>query len=139
VTPGAKTEYALDASALLALMLNEPGHDKVRAILDHAYVHSVNIAEVVGKLVREGVPTQEAGQMVGDLGLDIDEKLPTSQAVLCGELLARTRRHGLSLGDSVCLTVAACRGATAVTADRQWKKLNHQRVRDAEFRVDVIR
>ncbi len=88
-------------------MLDEPGHDEVRAILDRAYIHSVNVAEVVGKLIRKGVPRAEAEQTIEELELDIDEELSAHQAALCGALMARTRQQGLSLGDCICLTVAA--------------------------------
>ena len=37
----------LDASALLALLLDEPGADKVKAALDDSLMSVVNMAEVV--------------------------------------------------------------------------------------------
>ena len=77
--------------------------------------------------------------MIQELGLAITEELSISHAGLCGELLARTRRQGLSLGDCACLTVAACLGATAVTADREWQQLNGQPLGDGVIRVHVIR
>ena len=134
-----KPDYALDASALLAVMLDEPGHEKVRAILDRAYIHSVNVAEVVSKLIRKGVPGLRASQMIEEIGLDIDGELPAHQAALCGELVAQTRRQGLSLGDCVCLTIAASVGGIAVTADRRWQELDGQRIENNEIRVQVIR
>lgn len=134
-----KSEYALDASALLAVMLDESGHQKVRTVMNRAYIHSVNVAEVVSKLVREGVPRAEAEQMIEDINLDIDGELPTHQAALCGELVAKTRQQGLSLGDCVCLTVAASVGGIAVTADRRWQELDGQRIENNEIRVQVIR
>src|SRR5664279_4894394 len=88
-------------------MLDEPGHEQVHAILDRAFIHAVNIAEVVSKLIRKGVPGLRAEQMIEELDLDIDQNLPAHQAALCGELVAQTRQQGLSLGDCVCLTVAA--------------------------------
>lgn len=120
-------------------MLHEPGHEKVSAVLDRACIHSVNIAEVIGKLVREGVPRVEAEEMIQELSLDVVPLLSSVDAALCGELLGKTRRQGLSLGDCVCLTVAARLGATAVTADREWKKLHGQRMGEREIRVQVIR
>ena len=137
--PALRSEYALDASAVLAVMLKEPGHEQVRAVSDRAYIHSVNVAEVVGKLVREGVPRAEAEQMIGELSLDIEQELSMGQAALCGELLAKTRRQGLSLGHCVCLVVAASVGATTVTSDRQWKDLDGIRIDNREIRVQVIR
>jgi len=139
VSSDPRTAFALDASAVLAVMLNEPGHEQVRAISDRAYIHSVNVAEFVGKLVREGVPRVEAEQMIGELSLGIEQELSIGQAALCGELMAKTRRQGLSLGDCVSLAVAAWVGATAVTADRQWKDLDGLRIDNREIRVQVIR
>jgi PIN domain nuclease of toxin-antitoxin system len=120
-------------------MLDESGHQKVRTVMNRAYIHSVNVAEVVSKLVREGVPRAEAEQMIEDINLDIDGELPTHQAALCGELVAKTRQQGLSLGDCVCLTVAASVGGIAVTADRRWQELDGQRIENNEIRVQVIR
>jgi PIN domain nuclease of toxin-antitoxin system len=111
----------------------------VRAILDRAHIHSVNIAEVVGKLIRKGVPRAEAEQAIEELDLEIDEELPAHQAALSGELVAKTRQQGLSLGDCVCLTVAASNGSIAVTADRRWQALNGQRIENNKIRVLVIR
>jgi len=134
-----KSDYALDASALLAVMLDEPGHEEVRAILDRAYIHSVNVAEVVGKLIRKGVPGLRAEQMIEEINIDIDGELPAHQAALCGELIAKTRQQGLRLADCICLTVAASNGSIAVTADRRWQELHGQRIGNNEIRVQVIR
>ena len=134
-----KADYILDASALLAFMLDEPGHEQVHAILDRACIHSVNIAEVVSKLIRKGVPGLRAEQMIEELDLDVDQNLPVHQAALCGELVAHTRQQGLSLGDCICLAVAASKGSIAVTADRKWQELDGQRIGSHEIRVLVIR
>jgi ribonuclease VapC len=95
-------------------MLNEPGSEEVHAI-GRAFIHSVDVAGVAGTLVKEGVPRKEVEQMLQEIGLNAARDFSLPQAVLCGELLAKTRRQGLSLGDCVCLTIAACLGATAVT------------------------
>jgi PIN domain nuclease of toxin-antitoxin system len=42
------TSVVLDASALLALLLGEPGLEKVRAVLADCSTTTVNIDEVVG-------------------------------------------------------------------------------------------
>jgi PIN domain nuclease of toxin-antitoxin system len=139
LTSRPESSYALDASALLAVMLDEPGQEEVHAILDRACIHSVNVAEVVGKLIRKGVPGMRAEQMIQELNLDIAGELPAHQAALCGELVARTRPQGLSLGDCICLTVAALSGSIAVTADRRWQELDGHRIENNEIRVQVIR
>ena len=103
--PCFKRGFILDASALLAVMLNEPGHERVRARLHDAYVHTVNVAEVVHKLASEGLSPTEVQHMIGDLGLDTYHDLSIKHATAVGALLARTRKQGLSLGDCVCLVI----------------------------------
>ena len=50
----------LDASALLALLQNEPGSDAVAAVLPHAVLSAVNLSEVVAKMVERGVSAEDA-------------------------------------------------------------------------------
>ena len=45
------SSWVLDASALLALLNREPGSEKVVAALPDAVMSSVNLSEVVAKLV----------------------------------------------------------------------------------------
>ncbi len=44
-------ENILDASAVLAVLQNETGKDKVEAILDESAISRINVAEVLTKLV----------------------------------------------------------------------------------------
>ena len=48
------TDVVLDASALLALLLDEPGGDKVKAMLDGALLGAVNLAEIVSHYAKLG-------------------------------------------------------------------------------------
>jgi ribonuclease VapC len=131
----------LDAPALLALILNEPGADRVELMLDSAAIHSVNFAEVVTKLLQKGVPAEEAGRIAEEMALEVDEEFEALQAVWCGELHASTRHLGLGLGDCVCLTVAAWRGMTAVTCDRKWRDLQGRTLpgTGTPLQVDCVR
>ena len=110
--------HLLDASALLALVLGESGAEKVAPLLDSASIGSFTFAEVVTKLLQEGVPDPEA--LVGSLEIAIDPEFSAEQAAACGRLHAATRAHGLSMGDCVCLAMAEWGGLVAVTADRDW-------------------
>ncbi len=118
-----KRTALLDASALLALVLDERGADRVEAQLDSSAIHAVNLTEVITKLLQKGIPAEEAGRVAEEMALDVYEEFGALQAVSCGELHASTRPLGLGLGDCVCLTVAAWRGMTAVTCDRRWLDL----------------
>jgi ribonuclease VapC len=116
--------YVLDASAILASLYGEDGHDQVDACLDGAVASTVNWAEAATKLVREGHPNP-ARAMGGlrTLGVRV---LPLSadDAITAGRLYAVTKSAGLSLGDRCCLAVTAGLGGIALTADRPWADLD---------------
>lgn len=134
-----KEKFVLDASALLSILLDEPGQASVNRILDRAQIHAVNLAEVIARLVRAGTPPEKAIEILAGLYLEVDERFGTAQAEFCGTLLGTRRDLGLSLGDCVCLTAAAVSGAVAVTADRRWKELVGTTIRDAAIRVELVR
>jgi len=134
-----REKFVLDASALLSILLDEPGQARVNQIVDRAGIHAVNLAEVIGRLVRAGMPPEKAVEILAGLYLEVDEEFGTAAAALCGALLGTHRDLGLSLGDCVCLTAAAVSGAVAVTADRRWKELDGTVIGDAAIRVEVIR
>jgi PIN domain nuclease of toxin-antitoxin system len=133
-----KGRFVLDASALLSIVLDERGHERVDRILDRSRIHAVNLAEVVGRLVRSGMPAERAVATLHELQLEVEEGFGARQAEFCGALLGTRRDLGLSLGDCVCLTTAALSGAVAVTADRQWKQLDGTVVNDETIRVELI-
>ncbi len=134
-----KEEFVLDASALLSIVLEERGHDRAQRILDRSRIHAVNLAEVVGRLVRSGVPAESAVATLHELHLEVEEEFGAGQAEFCGVLLGTRRDLGLSLGDCVCLTMAAWSGAVAVTADRRWKQLDGAVINEKTIRVELIR
>jgi PIN domain nuclease of toxin-antitoxin system len=110
--------YQLDASALIALLSEEPGGDAVEPLLDDAEIHAFNLAEVIAKLLQRGAQQPEA--LIATLQLDIGEQFTFEEAVACARLHATTRAAGLSMGDCICLSQAQRTGRTAITADREW-------------------
>ena len=131
--------FVLDASALLSILLDEPGGERVNQIVDRSQIHAVNLAEVIGRLIRAGMPPDSAVAALGQLYLEVEEQFTSEQAESCGELLGTRRDLGLSLGDCVCLTTAARSGAVAVTADRRWKELDGALISESAIRVELIR
>ncbi|HEU0157537.1 MAG TPA: type II toxin-antitoxin system VapC family toxin, partial [Stellaceae bacterium] len=110
----------LDASALLALLLGEPGSGKVRTALAQSALSTVNLAEVVGHFARNGSAEAEIRAVLDGLPMDVigfDDQL----AHATGLLLPATRRAGLSIGDRACLALALRLGVPALTADRSWQ------------------
>ena len=118
------SRYLLDASAVLALIWNEPGADQVQPLLMAAEMTAVNLAEVVKKLRERGVPKEDVDAIVSDLQIPVGGGPGNlEQAVAVGEVAAAGRPFGLSLGDSVCLAMADWSGLTAVTAERRWTEV----------------
>lgn len=114
--------YVLDASALLAVMLDEPGAGFVEGRLVDARIGAVNLSEVVAKLQDRGVPDHVIEESLSDLDLLVIP-FDAEQAMIAGRLRRDTRSAGLSLGDRACLALAISCDATAVSTDREWEKL----------------
>jgi PIN domain nuclease of toxin-antitoxin system len=113
----------LDASALMVMLRGEAGAERVAACLPRAIVSTVNLAEVVTKLVSAGIGEQLAWWHIAELEC---ESVPfdDEQARMAGGLVKFTKPFGLSLGDRACLALALQRKATAYTTDRAWKNLS---------------
>lgn len=113
----------LDASALLALLNDEPGADMAAEALDGEPVMSaVNLSEVVAKLVDAGIEAGEVRSLLDGLQIEVvafDEE----SAFEAGSLRPSTRRAGLSFGDRACLALGARLAAPVLTADRGWRGL----------------
>jgi PIN domain nuclease of toxin-antitoxin system len=113
----------LDASAVLALVHDEPGADDVAAELATATISTVNLAEVVGKLVDVGAEGGRLRDLLVAAGVTI-EPLTADDAELAGALRGIEGGRLLSLGDRCCLALAV-RDASgeALTADHAWAAL----------------
>jgi ribonuclease VapC len=123
----------LDASALLAILNQEPGAEKLTPeLLSAATTSTVNLAEVHSKLVSRGLRPDDAWEAALS---PIREVVPftTEHARLAGDLVAKTRAIGLSLGDRACLALGLALKAHVYTADRSWNKVR------VGARIHVIR
>ncbi len=123
----------LDASAMLAVLNEEPGSEKLTPQMLHNSVGStVNLAEVHTKLVSLGGDPDEAWE---DALSAIQQAVPfdEEQARIAGGLVAQTRAFGLSLGGRACLALGLVLEAAVYTADRPWKDLK------IGVRIHVIR
>ncbi|WP_439595861.1 PIN domain-containing protein [Falsiroseomonas sp.] len=108
----------LDASAVLALLRQEPGAEVTAASLPSACMSAVNWTEVAAKLLPGHPERLEAWEGLQIPVLDYDAGI----AVAAARLLA-AHRGTLSLGDCACLATAARQGLPVLTADRVWATL----------------
>jgi ribonuclease VapC len=116
------SKYVLDASAVLALLNQETGMDRVKSVATDSCISAVNYCEVLGKLIYGGMPENEALESVELLNVEV-VNFDAELARLAAVLRPATKALGLSLGDRSCLALAMARSNTAMTADRAWSKL----------------
>lgn len=115
-------KYVLDASALLALINKETGHELVADVVTHSVISTVNVAEVVSVLHRHDIEVEAARHMIKGIVFAIvpfDEQ----QAFTAASFNKLTHKFGLSLGDRACLSVAQHLKLPALSADKLWSKL----------------
>lgn len=117
------SKVVLDASAILAVLFRETGHEQVIPYLKTASVSAVNIAEVLSKAVERTIPLEAAQRYL--LHFEFEEVPFTSeQAAIVASLRPITRKLGLSLGDRACLALGLQRNVPVVTAERSWKQVD---------------
>jgi ribonuclease VapC len=113
----------LDASAVLAVLNDEPGEKKVIPLLPESAISAVNLTEVGAKLLEAGMDEASAQIAVSVLGIGEIVAFTKDLAWEAARLRALTKQYGLSLGDRACLALAIRLNVPAVTADKEWSKL----------------
>lgn len=116
------TSAVLDASAVLAVVRDEPGADKVVPHVGQAAISAVNLQEVVKELMLSGLDEPTIRTLLDELRLDTRAH-DVDAAYAAAGLHAQTREFGRGLGDRSCLALAMQLGVPAITADREWKKV----------------
>lgn len=112
----------IDASALLAFILKEPGGDVAATSFPGGVMSAANTSEVLAALTRKGASMEEALAGVRETGVET-VAVSEDHAITAAALSPLTRHAGLSLGDRLCLALSLEVGAPVVTAERSWKKL----------------
>ena len=110
----------LDASALLALVNEEPGWEVVTraAAGDDATISAVNYSEVLQKTARVAIAAEEIDRGLNELDVTV-----TPFGRLDARLAASFYRHrsNLSLADRVCLALGRSLTSPVYTTDRNWE------------------
>ena len=112
----------IEASALLALLHLEIGHEIVEQHLSQSVISGVNWSETLQKAIAKGIKTDDLREDLEALGLKI-VSFTIEDAELAAHLWLQTKSIGLSLGDRACLALGLRLGVPVITADRTWSTL----------------
>ena len=120
----------LDSSAVLALILKEPGGERVGALLDgmdrgdrtQAALSSVNWCEILTRLYRDNqaITAQDLAALLAGV-----ELVPFGRETAERAADFARSNPSLSLGDRACLALASTRNATAWTTDKIWARIKN--------------
>lgn len=115
--------FVLDASALLALVLEERGADRVRDTPAGSEMSVINLGEVLTRLTALGRDPEEALERILRMPIRI-RKFREEHALAVARLRPVTAHLGLSFGDRACLAQAQFSLLPVLTADSDWAKLD---------------
>lgn len=124
----------IDSSALIALLMHEPGWERVMAAVTAAVAPTTILSELVGYFAKNDLDLEELRSSLRELDLDF-VALDHETAWLAGEMEPATRAAGLSLADRSCLALARRLDRVALTGDRAWIRV----ARDLGIEVELFR
>ena len=116
------SDVVLDASAVLALLRDEPGAEKVAATIGRAAISTVNLQEVAKELLREGASLDATRAVLDELNLDLHSH-DRDAAYAAAALYGPTKQYGRCLGDRSCMALGLQLGVPVMTADREWRNV----------------
>lgn len=115
----------IDAAALMALMLGEPGADLVAGVVRKSMMSAVNVSESCARAVERGAVANDVLQILQGYEIEV-VPFDLAQALEAARLREPTRHVGASLGDRACLALASLRRGAIYTADRRMGSLKEQ-------------
>lgn len=133
----------MDASALVAVVLKERGHDVLTTLLTagSAITTPTGLAEALAICRRNGhrQSREELSSGLLGIGLTVEPIIEEDAAEMAfllakSDELPRNRVGSLSLGDAACLAVAHRLDATAVMSDDTWEILDIPGLKIMPFR-----
>ena len=107
----------LDSSALLAVLLEEPGADRVVAAFAESVLSAASLTEVLTKAEQRGLESEKAYQVIADFGIGI-MPVETLHARIAAKVSLAPRQLDLSLGDRLCIALAIALQSELLTSDR---------------------
>jgi ribonuclease VapC len=113
----------VDASAVIALIAQEKGHEIVKGIIRNSIISTLNASEVAKYLIEhKGLEKAYARSLLERLVFEITP-FDSNQCFDTAELIIQTKQYGLSLADRACISLALTKGYPVYTGDRAWSKV----------------
>lgn len=122
----------LDASAVLAVLLDEPASDVVISVMRGSAISSLNAAECFQRIVDKGFPASAVTALLLQYEIEV-VSFDLTQAAAVADLRTWTKSVGAWLGDRALLNLGLPRGRSAYTADRRLGEL------DIDLAIRLIR
>ena len=113
----------LDASALIALLKNEPGADFVERHMEAPVMSTVNLAETLTRMAEDGGDADAINENLHQGAIRFVH-VSDDHALAAAQLRIPTKPWGLSLGDRLCLALGLEAGLPILTAERRWKEID---------------
>jgi PIN domain nuclease of toxin-antitoxin system len=117
---------------MLAVLLEEPGAEKVERLLESSLISTVNVSEVLATAVERGLMLETVMPSLARLPMKVIA-FDAEQAYIAASFRPATRSLGLSIGDRACLALGFLMKLPVLTADRVWAKA------DVGVEIDLIR
>ena len=116
------SDVVLDASAVLAMLREEPGGEVVADYIGRAVISAVNLQEVAKEMLREGATLDATRRILDELGLDVRAH-DVEAAYRSAALYEQTKQYGRGLGDRSCMALGLQLGLPVLTTDREWQQV----------------
>ena len=113
------SKVILDASALLALIKDEPGASIIEALLGQIVISTLSLSEAATTLLQSGMTLQECEECLLPL---ISQLIPfdASHALLTANLTKQLKDKELPLETRACLALGVKMSLPIYTANRIW-------------------
>ena len=116
-------KQVIDSSVVLAFLRDEPGGDVLVRDDGPFLLSTVNLAEVLTKLVERGLSIDDADLVLRRLPI-VHVDHTRDDARRAAELRPVTMSLGRSLGDRICLALGQREDIPVLTADTAWAELD---------------
>jgi ribonuclease VapC len=112
----------LDSSAILAVLLAEPGAQNVVACFPEGLLSTASLAEILSKVEHKGIDSEEVYDRIVAFGLRI-VAVEAAHARIAAKIALAPREFDLSLGDRLCIALAFALNCALLTSDRGMLRL----------------